>query len=446
MSAQHDTIFALSSGAGRAGIAVFRLSGPQSAAAVTILTGGRPPPPRRARLVSLLAPGDGALIDRGIVIWLPGPATFSGEDMAEFHVHGGRAVVAAVTDALAAIAGLRPAEAGEFTRRAFDNDRLDLTQVEGLADVINAETEAQRRQAVRQMEGALGVLYEDWRARLIRLLAHAEAEIDFPDEAGTDGAAADLLARIAGLTDDIRAHLDDGHRGERLRDGVMIAIVGAPNTGKSTLLNQIARRDVAIVSTTAGTTRDVIEVHLDLGGFPVTVADTAGLRAASGDIEAEGIRRARHRAASADLRLAVFDATAWPEIDSETKAFVDDDTLVLINKRDLAVVPDDAAVGGQCAFAVSATTGDGLAAVLARLEVIVAERLAGDAGPSLTRARHRRALEDTVEALERAKSAALPELAAEDLRLAGRALGRITGRVDVEDLLDVIFADFCIGK
>jgi tRNA modification GTPase len=446
MTGSDDTICAVSSGAGRAGVAVIRLSGPDAGAALSALAGEPLPAPRRASLRALRDPGDGAEIDRGLVLWLPGPASFSGEDMAELHVHGGRAVVAATLAALGRVPGLRPAEPGEFTRRAFDNGRLDLTQVEGLADLIAAETEAQRRQALRQLDGHLGALYEDWRARLLRILAHAEAEIDFPDEDEAAGALAAQAPAIDALAADIRAHLDDRRRGERLRDGLMIAIVGAPNTGKSTLLNQLARRDVAIVSTTAGTTRDVIEAHLDLGGFPVIVADTAGLRPAGDEVEAEGVRRAQARAESADLRLAVFDATGWPDRDPETAAFVDGDAVVVVNKADLAAVPADASVGGRPALAVSARTGAGLDRLLAVLEGEVRARLEAAGPPGLTRARHRHALEETVAALDRARAARLPELGAEDLRLAGRALGRITGRVDVEDLLDVIFEDFCLGK
>jgi len=448
MARSDATIFALSSGAGRAGIAVFRVSGPDAGPALAALTGRPvPPPSRRAVPAAVVDPVDGAAIDHGLVLWMPGPHSFSGEDVAEIHVHGGRAVIAAVAAALAAVDGLRPAEAGEFTRRAFDNGKLDLTQVEGLADLIDAETEAQRRQALSQMEGRLGVLYEDWRSRLVRIQAHAEAEIDFPEEDGTGGALGAVLAEIPPLIAEIAAHLDDRHRGERLRDGIQIAIVGAPNAGKSTLLNQIARRDVAIVATTAGTTRDVVEVHLDLGGYPVTVADTAGLRTPGDAVEAEGIRRARDRAAAADLRLAVFDATQWPVLDADTAALLDGaDDLVLFNKADLATVPADAVVDGRPALVLSARTGAGVADLLARLEAAVRARLAAAAGPGLTRVRHRRALEETVAALERAQAATGPELVAEDLRLAARALGRLTGRVDVEDLLDVIFRDFCIGK
>ncbi len=481
-----DTIFALSSAPGRAGVAVVRVSGPEAGAALEALAGSRPPE-RQAALARLRDPRSGAAIDRGLVLWLPGPRSFTGENMAELHLHGGRAVIAAALEALASLPGLRPAEAGEFTRRAFDNGKLDLSEVEGLADLIAAETEAQRRQALRQMEGALSRRTEDWRAVLITALAHAEAAIDFPDEELPHDLENRLAYNILGLQRDLAQYLDDRHRGERLRDGFYVAIIGPPNAGKSTLLNALARRPVAIVSETAGTTRDVIEVHLDLGGYPVTLADTAGLRAAAPDagaegqaaVEAEGIRRARARAAAADLKLAVFDlrettpggvtdgpapatedtparrtenASARPGrdapvLDPVTLALVDADTLVVLNKCDLVSNPERIDVGGMPGLPISAKTGAGMAELLARLETEVEARLGGaETTAAVTRVRHRRALEDCAAALERATAAHAPELVAEDLRLALRALGRITGRVDVEDVLDVIFRDFCIGK
>ncbi|WP_207485333.1 tRNA uridine-5-carboxymethylaminomethyl(34) synthesis GTPase MnmE [Arenibaculum pallidiluteum] len=437
-----DTVFALASAPGRGGVAVMRVSGPAAGGALSALTGRSLPPARRASLARLRDPGTGDPIDTGIVLWFPGPASFTGEDVAEIQVHGGRAVVAALAEALAARPGLRPAEPGEFSRRAFENGRLDLTEAEAIADLVDAETSAQRRQALRQMDGALGRLYEDWRGRLMRALAHLEAEIDFPDEDLPGGVGAAVRPVLEALAGEIADHLDDGHRGERLRDGISVAILGAPNAGKSSLLNALARRDAAIVSETAGTTRDVIEVHLDLGGYPVVLADTAGLREATDAVETEGIRRALARAEAADLRIAVFDAAALPALDARTAALLGGSTLAVVNKIDAhpgAVVPNGM-------MALSAKTGAGVAAVMGRLEALVAERFGVGQAPALTRARHRAALEDCRRALAGALEAPLPELAAEDVRLAVRALGRITGRVDVEDLLDVIFRDFCIGK
>jgi tRNA modification GTPase len=360
-------------------------------------------------------------------------------------------VVAAAVDTLTALDGLRPAEPGDFTRRAFYNGKLDLAEVEGLADLIAAETEAQRRQALRQMEGALSGLIQSWRGRLTACLAHLEAVMDFPDEGLPAETGTATCRDILGLENDIAQYLDDNRRGERRRDGFRIAILGPPYVGKSSLLNAMARREAAIVSATAGTTRDVIEVHLDLGGYPVTLLDTAGLREASeapaNPVEKEGIRRALERAAEADLRLVVFEQPAWPPAESQALALIETDGLVVVNKVDLSdgVVPTN--FHGRPVLPVSAKSGAGLSSLLARLEAEVAGRLGqGGAAPSVTRARHRLALDGCREALRRAKDAELPELAAEDLRLALRALGRITGKVDVEDLLGVIFRDFCIGK
>lgn len=436
------TIFAPATAPGRSGVAVVRVSGPETATAVKALAGNDLPSPRVATLRTLRDPRSGDALDDGLVLWFPAPRSFTGEDVAELHLHGGRAVVAGVIEALASVSGLRVAEPGEFTRRAFENGKLDLTAAEGLADLIDAETSAQRRQALRQMEGALGRIYEGWRHRLTRALAHIEADIDFPDEDLPGGVADAVRPVLKGLVGEIGAHLEDGRRGERLREGLHIAIVGAPNAGKSSLLNALARREAAIVSARAGTTRDVIEVHLDLGGFPVVLADTAGLREAVDEIEEEGVRRALARAAAADVKIAVFDATV--PADAATLGLIDADTVVVMNKMDVAAgVPT---VEGIAAIAVSARTGSGLRELEERLAAFSAERLAGTGAPALTRARHRAALEECRDALTRALTAALPELAAEDVRLASRALGRITGRVDVEDLLDVIFRDFCIGK
>ena len=439
------TIFAPSTAAGRAGIAVVRVSGPRAGAALAALAGDVPPA-RRASRRRLRSPESGELIDDALVLWFPAPASFTGEDVAEFHLHGGRAVIAAALEALAVLPGLRPAEPGEFTRRAFDNGRLDLTAVEGLADLVAAETEAQRRQAVRQLDGALGRLYDGWRSTLVRALAHVEAAIDFPEEGLPESIVSDVHINIKGVLKEITQHLDDGRRGERLREGVFVAIVGAPNVGKSSLLNRLAKRDAAIVSHIAGTTRDVIEVHMDFGGYPAVLADTAGLRESADEIESEGVRRALARAANADLKVAVFDATVWPEIDDGTLAVVDRDTLVVANKIDLRPLPEGERCDGRPLWPLSCLNGTGFESFLAGLEAEIARRLQPGNAPALTRVRHRAALNDCAAALRRFLEGLAPELAAEDLRLATRALGRITGRVDVEDLLDVIFSEFCVGK
>jgi tRNA modification GTPase len=440
-----QTIFALASGAGRAGVAVVRLSGTQASRALEQLAGIVSPKPRMAHLASLTDPRTDELIDKGIVLFFPSPASFTGEDVVEFQVHGGPSVVAALLDTLGSIKGLRHAEAGEFTRRAFENSKMDLTAVEGLADLIEAETVAQRQQAQRQMAGELGALYEAWRKSLLEALAHKEAAIDFADEDLPEEIERQLAAKVEALTIEIRRHLNDGRRGERLRDGLRLAILGAPNVGKSSLLNRLAQRDAAIVSETAGTTRDIIEVHLDLSGYPVTLSDTAGLRVSDDQIEAEGMRRAVAAAEDADLKLVVFDAALWPEDREEGLRLIDDDSVVIFNKVDKVPLPASE-LNGKQAYGISADTGEGLDNLLHILGQEIVQRWQVGATPWITRERHRLALSDCLEHLERFTEVKDPELEAEDLRLATRTLGRITGAVDVEDLLDVIFSDFCIGK
>jgi tRNA modification GTPase len=442
-----DTIFAVASGRGRAGVAVVRISGPAAGAALGALAGTLPPA-RVARLARLADPQDRDPIDRGLVLWFPAPSSFTGEDVAELHVHGGSAVLAALAGALGRMAGVRPAEAGEFTRRAFENGKLDLTEAEGLADLVAAETAAQRRQALRQLEGALGTLYGGWRRRLVRALAFVEAAIDFPDEDLDPEAERRALADAAAVRAEIAAHLADGERGERLRDGLDVAIVGAPNVGKSSLLNALAKRDAAIVADMAGTTRDVIEVHLDLGGWPLVVADTAGLREARDVVEAEGVRRAAARAETADLRLVLVDARDWPAIPAEVAALAGPGALLVANKIDLVAAPLAPDAEGRVPLPLSVATGMGLPELLTALERAAAEALDGGGAPALTRARHRAALVDAEAALAGAvaEGRRAPELRAEDLRMAVRAVGRVLGKVDVERILDVVFAEFCIGK
>jgi tRNA modification GTPase len=422
-----DTIFAVASGAGQAAIAVMRLSGPASRAMLAALC-GRVPPPRRASF-RRLRDADGAELDQGIVVWLPGPGSYTGEDAAELFLHGGRAVLHGVADALVAL-GARPAEPGEFTRRAFLNGRMDLTEAEAVHDLIAAETEAQRRQALRQLDGALGTIYRGWAERLRLLLAQQEALIDFPDEDLPPEVEAQVMAELAALQSEVAAHLDDGRRGERLREGLVFAVTGRPNVGKSSLVNALAERDVAIVSPRPGTTRDALETRVVLGGVPVTLVDTAGLREATDEIEAEGVRRARARAADADLVITVIEA-------GESNAQGD---VHVANKIDLGGTVPAGAIG------ISALTGAGLDVLRARLADAARSLTAGAGSPPLTQARHRAALMEAVARLAGAQTAALPELRAEDLRLALRALGRITGSVGVEDILDTLFARFCIGK
>ena len=443
MSGAAETIYALSSAPGRAGIAVVRISGPEAGGTYAAFTGQPADTARALHRVGLRDPASGERLDDGLAVWFPAPNSYTGEDVVEFHIHGGVAVPAAVLEALSQRSGLRFAEPGEFTRRAFLGGKIDLTESEGIIDLIDAETDAQRRQALRQSEGVLGRLYESWAERLTHILAHLEADIDFPDEDLPDAISAEEKHHILVITDELTQHLDDARRGERLRSGLDIAIIGPPNAGKSSLLNLLAQREAAIVSSQAGTTRDVIEVHLDLAGYPVVLADTAGIREADDDVEREGVRKALGAAARADLKIAIFDATEAP---LEGMSYVDQDTIVVINKIDLSPVPAWAPDAGLKSFAISVRSGDGVDALLTGLRELVAERIGLTAAPMITRARHREAVVDCKSALQRAASAALPELVAEDLRLAVRALGHITGRVDVEDILDVVFRDFCIGK
>jgi len=442
MPPDRPTIFALSSGRLPAAIAVVRVSGPQARAALEAL-GGKLPEPRRASLRRLRNPASQAVLDEALVLWFPGPNTETAEDMAELHLHGGRAVVAAVLEALGKLPGFRPAEAGEFTRRAFENGRLDLTAVEGLADLVFAETEAQRAQAMRQFSGALGGRAEAWRERLIGALALIEARIDFSDEADVpEDLISPALHAARELLEEIEKTLRDEHRGERLREGLVVAIAGPPNAGKSSLLNRLARREAAIVSPHAGTTRDVIEVHLDLGGYPVTLLDTAGVRESDDPVEQEGVRRARARAEAADLVLWVVDAAEG----SGQKRNELENEWIVHNKTDLVDSAAKQPAESARAFEISALTGTGVGRLVDAVGEFAADLLSGGEPALVTRQRHRDALRECADALGRAGAARQEELVAEELRLAARALGRLTGRVDVEEVLDVIFRDFCIGK
>jgi tRNA modification GTPase len=478
------TIYALSSGRPPAAIAVVRISGAAAGEALKTVI-GKIPEPRTATLGRVRGI-NGEIIDEALILWFPAPHSETGEDVAELQLHGGRAVVASVFAVLSRVPGLRPAEAGEFTRRAFENGKLDLTAVEGLADLVLAETESQRRLAFRQMRGALGKRAENWRAQLIQALALIEARIDFSDEADVpQDLVTPALRIVRALEGEIASVLADGGRGERLREGLVVAIAGPPNAGKSTLLNRIAKREAAIVSPYAGTTRDVIEVHLDLGGLPMTLLDTAGIRETDDPVELEGVRRARERANTADLVLWVVDASERARSPlavrpSAEKPAVTAPTWVIRNKTDLTqrtergsqnnvrnesncrvnkpltnVVNDRSTgtsefgfSGSEPVFDLSGKSGEGFDALLKQLTKHAETYLVGAESALVTRERHRRALEDVVAALRRALRGDPDheDLLAEELRIAAQSLGRLTGRVDVEDVLDVIFRDFCIGK
>lgn len=432
-----DTIFAPATAAGRAAVAVVRISGPRTEAAVRALAGGLPRP-RRASLRRIFNEA-GDAIDQALVLWFPGPRSYTGEDAAEFHLHGGRAVAGAVLTALAQL-GLRLAEPGEFTRRAFENGQLDLAQAEAVADLVDAETDAQRRQALAQLDGRLSDAQARWRSALIEALALYEAAVDFPDEELPADVAARAAPVLTELLSELEAAASDAERGERVRDGYRIALIGAPNAGKSTLLNALARREAAIVTATPGTTRDIIEVPLQLAGYKVLVADTAGLRDTEDAIEAEGVRRAVAWAAGADLRIWLVDGSAAEP--PARPATVQPDDLVLVTKRDLGDPSWDVA---GAPFTTRSPND------LSWLEQTLAERvvaaLGGAEPPAATRLRHQELLREAAARVRHAlaESEAV-ELAAEDVRLAARALDRITGRIDPEEVLGRIFSTFCIGK
>jgi tRNA modification GTPase len=454
LSKDADTIFALSSGRPPAAIAVVRISGPRACAALEALI-GRIPQPRRATFARLRDPDSQEVIDEGLALWFPGPRSETGEDVAELQVHGGRAIVASLLRVLGRLEGFRLAEPGEFTRRAFDHGRLDLTAVEGLADLIYAETEAQRRQALRQFKGLLAERADSWRSRLIDALALLDAGIDFSDEGDVpDGLRDRALDVIRPLAVEIRRA--GAGQGERLREGLRVAIAGLPNVGKSTLLNRLARREAAIVSPYAGTTRDVIEVQLDLKGFPVTLLDTAGLREARDPVEQEGVRRAWGALTEADLVLWVIDAAAdRPGSDRSGSKPLSAELRqwTILNKADLVAPGAMAELAGRLAdgktlLTLSALSGAGLDDLVQALGRFAEEFFTAEAA-LVTRERHRLALRAAGAALDEALRLGpqgAEELLAEQVRLATRALERLTGRIGVEDILDVIFRDFCIGK
>lgn len=434
-----ETIFALSSGAGRAGIAVVRVSGPGAALALSRMAGGCPVA-RRATMRRICDPVSAALLDMGVVIYFDGPASVTGEDVAEFHVHGGLAVVAAVLVGLQKLEGFRPAEAGEFSLRAFRNGRMDLVEAEGLGDLLAAETERQRQQAVFQASGGASSIYHSWRDRLVAILARIEATVDFADEEDVVAASvADMRPAVAALVEEMTAVLARAAQGEMLREGVRVVLAGLPNTGKSSLLNALAQRDVAIVSDIAGTTRDVIEVRLDLGGMPVLVSDTAGLRAETRDeIEAIGMDRARVAARGADVVVWV----AAPDVpgSGELPAGMTADIRVW-NKYDL-----ESSLPGY--IPCSTLSRDGMAEMITALTEIARERCSGSEGAVVVRARQAAAITDSIRYLNESIRHHTDELElmAEDLRQAADALGRLTGAVGVEDILGAIFAQFCVGK
>ena len=450
-----ETIFALSSAAGKAGVSIIRVSGMHAWHSLEKLLNNQSlPTPRKTKLAKLTNPNNKQIIDNAMVIGFKSPNSFTGEDVIEYHCHGSPAIIQEMLDVLGAMNEHRLADHGEFTRRAFLNGQMDLTEAEAIADLIDAETKMQKEQALLQMGGALSTLYHDWAGRLTKALAYVETIIDFPDEDVPDEQIAEAKPAVEKLTQEIDAHLNDNRKGERLREGIQIALIGAPNAGKSSLVNLLAQRDVAIVSDMAGTTRDVVEAHLNLGGYPVIISDTAGLRpnqigsSEQDKIESEGIKRALQKAKEADIKILLFDASD-ETAHQETLDLLDENALILLNKTDLLNGDDISFHVKQNIqkFEISIKGNKNIDGFLAELTKMIAEKFAvSRETPSLTKNRHRQHLTEAQEFLSNCLTQAQPELMAQDLRFAVNALGRITGRVDVEDLLDVIFKDFCIGK
>ena len=443
-----DTIFALSTPYGMSGVAIIRLSGSGAYGTALKISGKSSLVTRKATLCKLVDPVSRETLDHAVVVYFKNPESYTGEDCVEIHCHGSVAVIEALLEALAKIEGLRLAEPGEFTRRAFENGKMDLTEAEAVADLIHAQTQLQKDQALSQLEGNLGRLYQGWADRLKHALAYVEAAIDFADEELPDNVLSSAKDDLVILKEDIANHLNDNRRGEMLRDGVRVAVIGAPNAGKSTLMNALMRRDVALVSNIPGTTRDVLEGHLNIGGVPVILSDTAGLRPeqltdeGQDGIEKEGIERALKVAQAANIKILVFDASQEIVNQQNTLQLVDERSILVANKWDEKTADIDEDVY----IPISAKNEENLGALLKEIERRAKEMLGKTGSLSLTRKRHRIALEESLEALGRALVAPQIDLMGEDIRLAIRAIGKITGRVDVENLLDVIFQDFCIGK
>lgn len=448
---KRPTIFALASGRGRAGVAVVRLSGPKAGVALKSLTGRALPTPKMANLVEIKGPESEEIIDNCIILWFPGPESFTGEDVVELHIHGSTAILDKLFEILSEL-GLRPAEPGEFTRRAFENGKMDLTQAEGLHDLVLAETEAQRKQALHQLGGGLSEIYSAWRDQLVGALADIEATIDFSDEEIPEGLLGKVGAGVEGLKSGIENILGDFERGQAIRRGFKIVLLGPTNVGKSSLLNALAREEKAIVSDIAGTTRDAIEVHMDLAGYSVVLVDTAGLREAGDAIEEEGIRRALGHAREANLKLLLCEASSWPTLPGDLENQLGADAIVVLTKADLA--SDKNAVtkcrSGIESILISSESGQGLDTLIKKIEARVVKTLEASEPAGLTRVRHKQALGEALDALERFQGHDLagtdPAILAEDLRLASRAMASITGEVGVEEILGKIFSQFCIGK
>ena len=442
------TIYALSSGPGISGVAVVRVSGKETAEVVKKLTGEELPSPRVATLKKFNKIDTNELIDEGVIIWFPGPNSYTGEDLAEFHVHGSRAVVSALHSSISKIKNCRLAEPGEFTKIAFQNGKINLLKAESIADLVSSETEIQRKQAIKIMSGKSSDQFNSWREKLLKILSHIEAKIDFPDE----DLPKDILSEIQKTSDQISSEikkiLDDQKVGERIREGFKIAIVGPINAGKSSLLNYLSKRDVAIVSEIAGTTRDVIETHLNLDGYPVIVSDTAGIRDSKNEIEKKGIKLALNRAEDADLKLVIIDAKNV-DFTGVLKDLVDENAILVVNKSDLLNGKLNDKLKKYDHILISIKNNSNLDKLILKIKSKLENKFLSHGDILITRERHRQHLEQCINHLQNFKNKNGSEefdKAAEDLRLATRHLGMIVGKVDVEEILGSIFNDFCIGK
>lgn len=445
----NQTIYALSTVYGKSGVAIIRISGPQAKSVLSQMTNldVEQLKPRYAYFATLHDVTQQQSLDESLVLYFSAPNSFTGEDIVELQTHGSKAVISSVMESLSKIDDLRLAEPGEYSKRAFYNGKMDLTQAEGLADLIEAETAAQQKYAIRQMEGGLKNLYESWRSDLIKILAHLEAFIDFPDEDIPTSVMDEMKNDVFKLETAVLEHLNSDSIGERLREGFRVAIIGAPNAGKSSLLNAIVKREAVIVSEIAGTTRDAIDVHLDLNGYPVMFTDTAGLRETNEEIEQKGIEIAYHKIQDADLVVCLFDASKDSvQTFDNIKESLNNKALYVANKSDKLTIEQCSALEKQGCLVISAKQKEGVEALLFHIGQNIAERFTANSGLLISRQRYREALEDVVENLQSFSFDKEIELTAEDIRLAARALGKITGRIEVDDILDKIFGDFCIGK
>lgn len=441
-----DTIFAFATAPIRSGVAVLRISGQHIPSVFAALSLTKPLTPRMAQLVVLRDSVSQELIDEALALYFPAPHSFTGEDVLELHIHGSKAVMNRLLGVLGALPSLRLAEAGEFSRRAFINGKMDLIEAEGLADLIDAETTMQARQALRQMRGDMGRVYEQLRIDVLRVLALLEAYMDFPDEDIPESVLNTINDDVKSLCSQIETLLADEKTGERIRDGVEVIILGAPNAGKSSLLNAIAKRDVAIVSPEMGTTRDMIEVHLNLGGCPVTIIDTAGLRDTEGYVEKEGIKRALERAENASIIIELYDLVTETEFISKSSWESDISTIKVGNKLDICSQDNLSYNYPKDMILISTVTGQGIDKLITTIKCIASENLSQHESVIITRERHRKALEETLSHLARFDNTAPIELNGEECRRATHALGRVTGKVSVDDVLDIVFSTFCIGK